>query len=741
MNAIDPFLAKRPTSAVSRINVSRRFVLTTLSAAGGLAVAISSSRLAKAAIAGAEPWGKAASTAGAEVNAWIFIEPDDSVTIRVAKSEMGQGAFTAMAMIVAEELACDWSKIKVEQASANRNARENQIYKSMATGGSGSVRRSREYLQQAGASARARLIEAAASRFGVASSECKAADGQVTHGASARSLGYGALAPDAAQIRLAQEPAIKTPEQYTLIGKSLARLDTPLKVNGAARFGIDVKIPGMLYAAVACCPVFGGNVKSFDGSAALARRGVRYVLPVPHGVAVVADRFWRAKEALAAVKIEWDYGAGAGTNSAGFARDYRAALDGPAATAKLTRDPAPALAAAGAKIIDALYEVPHLAHAPMEPLNATAHVQENRVDVWIGTQNADAALALAAVTAGVAREQVHVHNCYLGGGFGRRSINDELVQAITISRAVGAPVKVLWTREEDIRQDRYRPQAAIRFRGALGQDRRVAALDVRTAVGSILRSTGWGKVENGVESPAVEGLVNIPYAIDALKVDCILKNTHVPVMPWRSVGSSINAFVVESFMDELAAAAGVDPYHFRRELLAHRPDFVAVLDTIVAKSDWERPLPKGRGRGLAIHESFGTIVGEVAEVSVGARGEVKVERVVAGVDSGHVVNPLHVQMQIESGILYGLTAALFGEITVKDGRVEQGNFDTYRIARMADAPAIETHLVLSGDKKWGGIGEPGTPPIAPAVCNAIFAATGKRIRKLPIGNVDLSGHA
>ena len=734
MSSIDASFA-RP----ARMEISRRSVLAALSAAGGLAISVGSGRLAKAAIAGVEPWGKVAPATG-EVNAWIFIEPDDGVTIRVAKSEMGQGAFTAMAMIVAEELACDWSKIRVEQASANRNARENQVYKSMSTGGSGSVRRSREYLQQAGASARVRLVEAAARRFGVAPSECQAVDGKVTHGASGRNLGYGVLAADAAQIKLVQEPAIKTPEQYTLIGKSLARLDTPLKVNGTAKFGIDVKIPGMLYAAVAGCPVFGGNTKSFDGSAALSRRGVSHVLPVPHGVAVVADRFWRAKEALAAVKIEWDYGPGAGTDSVGFERDYRTALDGPAATAKLMGDPAPALGAVGNKVVEALYEVPHLAHAPMEPLNATVHVQENRVDVWMGTQSADAALALAAATAGMKPEQVHVHNCYLGGGFGRRSVNDELAQAVTISKAIGRPVKVLWTREEDIRQDRYRPQAAIRFRAALGDGGRIAAFDVRTAVGSILRSLGWGKVESGVESPAIEGLANIPYAIDALKVDCILKNTHVPVMPWRSVGSSINAFVVESFMDELAAAADEDPYRFRRRLLANRPEFLAVLDTIVRKSDWERPLPKGRARGLAIHESFGTIVGEVAEIAVSAKGEVKVERVVAGVDSGHVVNPLHVQMQIESGILYGLTAALFGEITIKDGRVEQGNFDTYRIARMADAPTIETHLVLSGGKKWGGIGEPGTPPIAPAVCNAIFAATGKRIRKLPIANVDLSGH-
>jgi isoquinoline 1-oxidoreductase beta subunit len=721
-------------------DLSRRLVLAGLSATGGLAIAVGATRLAKAAIIGAEPWDKAAPATGAEVNAWIFIEPDDTVTLRLSKSEMGQGVSTALPMLFAEELGCDWAKIKVEHASANRNLRENQVYKSMSTGGSSSVRRFREVFQQAGASARVRLIEAAAKQFQVAPSECAAADGKVTHKASGRSVNFGALAADAARITLAQEPAIKTPDQFTLVGRSMARLDTPLKVNGTARFGIDVKVPNMVFAAVAVCPVFGGKVKAFDAAQALKRRGVTHVLPVPNGVAVVADRFWRAKEALSDVKIDWDYGPGAGTDSEGFGRDYRAALDGAAVTAKSTGDLARGFAL-GSKALEATYEAPYLAHAPMEPLNATAHVQQDRVDVWMGTQNADAALQLAAKTAGVKAEQVYVHNCFLGGGFGRRSVNDELAQAVAISKAIGKPVKVLWTREEDMRHDRYRPQAAIRFKAALGADGRIAGFEARTAVGSITRSLGWGKAESGVEPAAVEGLANIPYAMDALKVDCVLKNTHVPVMFWRSVGSSINAFVVESFIDELASAAGEDSYRFRRKLLTGRPDFLAVLDTITERSDWGKPLPKGRARGLAIHESFGTIVGEVAEIAISPQGEVKVERVVAGVDCGHVVNPRHVEMQIESGILYGLTAALFGEITIKDGRVEQSNFDTYQIARMADAPKIETHLVLSGGTKWGGIGEPGTPPIAPAICNAIFAATGKRIRKLPVGNVDLSSHA
>ncbi|SDR26769.1 isoquinoline 1-oxidoreductase, beta subunit [Rhizobiales bacterium GAS113] len=741
MNAMNMSAKLLSSTRASTPELSRRrFVLAALSTAGGLALAVGPAGFSKAATIGSEPWDKSLPASGAEISAWIFIEPDDSVTLRLGKAEMGQGISTALPMLFAEELGCDFAKIKVEYASANRNLREKEVYHSLSTGGSSGVRRSREFVQQAGASARARLIAAAAKQLGVPDAECHAADGKVTHQASGRSLNFGALAAAAAQITLAREPAIKTPAEFGLVGKPMARLDTPLKVDGTAKFGIDVKVPGMVYAAVAACPVFGGSAKSFDGTAALQRRGVTHVLAVPNGVAVVADRFWRAKEALAEVKIDWDYGTGAGTDSASFERQYRAALDGEAVTAKASGDLAQAYAAGG-KVIEAVYEAPHLAHAPMEPLNATAHVQQDRIDVWMGTQNADAALLLAAKTAGMKPEQVFIHNCFLGGGFGRRAVNDELAQAVTISKAIGKPVKLLWTREEDMRHDRYRPQAAIRFRAALGPQGKIAAFEARTAVGSITRSLGWGKAESGVEGAAVEGLANIPYAMDALKVDCILKNTHVPVMFWRSVGSSINAFVVESFMDELAEAAGEDPYRFRRRLLAGNPEFLAVLDTIAEKSGWGKPLAKGRGRGIAIHESFGTIVGEVAEVAVSPKGEVKVERVVAGVDSGHVVNPRHVEMQIESGILYGLTAALFGEITIKDGRVEQSNFDTYQIARMADAPSIETHLVLSGGTKWGGIGEPGTPPIAPAISNAIYAATGRRIRKLPIGNVDLSGHA
>ena len=714
------------------IMLSRRSLIQAgLSAAGGLMIAAFAPEFAGATTIAGEPWSPETGKSPHEVNAFVVIDPDNSVTLRVAKSDMGQGVLTSMAMIVAEELECDFAKVKVEYASANRNLADNNVYRSMGTGGSSSVRRSRVFLQQAGASARARLIAAAAAKWGVDPAACVADGGFVRHQVSARSATFGELAADAAKVALAAEPAIKTPDQFKLIGEGLRRIDTPLKVTGAARFGIDTRLPGIAYATAANCPVFGGKLKSYDFSAISGRRGIIAAVPVTNGVAVVADNFWRAKEALNAMPIEWDFGPAASTDSAGFAAEYRAALDRPLADGGGHGDIAPAFANP-AKVVEAVYEVPYLAHAPMEPLNATAHWRPDRIDVWMGTQAPESALAFAAKAGGVDPSAVYVHNCFLGGGFGRRAINDELIQAVQVSKALKRPIKVIWTREQDIRSDRYRPQAALKMRAALREDGSPAGFDFRTAVGSITRSLGWGKAENGVEPQAIEGLVNCPYRADALKVGVQLKNTHVPVMFWRSVGSSQNAFAVESFIDECAHAAKRDPLEYRRGLLDGHPDFLAVLDALADKGDWGKPLRKGVGRGVAIHEAFGTIVGEIAEVAVNDRGEVKVERVVACVDCGHLVNPLTAAMQIESAVLYGLTAALFGEITIKEGRVEQGNFDSYPIARMADAPVIETHFVLSGGDKWGGLGEPGTPPIAPAIANAIFAVTGKRIRSLPL---------
>jgi isoquinoline 1-oxidoreductase subunit beta len=714
----------------------RQFIFTTLTAAGGLAIGIGPTQAAPIA---AEPWSPENADAN-EFNAWLVIEPDDTIIIRYPRSEMGQGSFTALPMLVAEELEVDWPKVKAEFASANRNLRQGFVYgKDMSSVGSHSVRFSHEQMQQVGASARVRLVLAAAKRWGVPESECEAKLSQVIHKPSGRSLGYGALAADAAKITPDREPAIKTPEQWTLVGTPKPRLDVPLKVNGTAAYGIDTKVPGMVYAAVNACPVPGGTVKSVDDHAARAMRGVLTVVKLDNAVVVVADRFWRAKKAAEALKVEWNLGAGAGTNSAQFAAAYRAALDGPMATARNDGNTDEAMQNA-AKRIEALYEVPYLAHAPMEPLNATVHYRPDRLDVWIGTQNALLTLTDAAKAAGLPPDKVFVHNCFCGGGFGRRSFNDEMVQAIGVSKAIGKPVKLIWTREQDIAHDRFRPQAAIRFKAAFAADGTPTALDIRTAVGSLLRSIGRSKVASGIEPMAVEGLANSPYAVPSTRVDCALKNTHIPVAFWRSVGSSQNAFAIESFIDEMAHAVGQDPYQFRRKLLVGRTDFIKVLDTLAEKSGWGERLPAGSGRGIAIHECYGSIVGAVAEVAVN-KSEVSVKRVITALDCGHAVNPLTVAEQLEGGAIWGLSAALFGKNTVDNGAIVETNFDSYPVVRMAQAPKIETYLVLSGGKKWGGVGEPGAAPIAPAVTNAIFAAIGKRIRQLPIRDADLSGGA
>ena len=718
-------------------NLSRRdFIISSVSAAGGLALGFAFPGAALARPLAASPWSNDAGAVANEVNAWIVIDPDETITIRIPHSEMGQGAATANPMLVAEELECDWTKVKGEFASPNRNIRENNVYKDQNTVGSRGVATSWQYLQQAGASARARLVQAAANRWNVAASECTAENGAVLHKASNRKFTYGQLAADAAKITLDKEPEIKKPDQFKLLGKPMPRLDTPVKVNGEAKFGIDAKVPNMAYAAIMSCPVVGGTVASVDESGLKGKRGIVKVVKLKDAVAVVADNTWRAMKGLDALKIEWNFGPAGNSDSAQFKKMYRDALNEPMIDARKDGDVAQALAASGGKIIEASYEVPHLAHAPMEPLNATVHLQDDRLDIWMGTQNALSTLQQGAKASGLKPEQVFAHNAYVGGGFGRRSNNDEMAHAVAIAKEVGRPVKLTWSREQDIRGDRYRPQAAAKFRAVLGPDGMPHALEAKVAVGSINRSQGR-PVDNGIEGQAVDGIVNSPYKIPNFYVGGVMKNTHLPVSFWRSVGGSQNCFFYESFIDELAHAAGKDPYQFRRAMV-DRKDFVGVLEKLHEASGWDTKLPRGKGRGIAVAENHGSVVGTVAEVTITNGDRIRVDRMVVAVDCYHVANPKIIEAQMQSGAMFGLTAVLYGENSVKDGQVQELNFDKYRIVRMAEAPMVEVHLVPSGGPKWGGIGECGTATIAPAVANAIFNATGKRVRELPLKNVKLS---
>lgn len=710
----------------------RQFVVSTLTAAGGFALGVGTTS-AEAASLSVRPWNDDTTRYPGEINAWVVIQPDDTVIVRYGRAEMGQGSFTALPQILAEELECDWAFVRPEYASANRNVRENKVYGSLSTGGSRAVRETGVIVQQAGASARERLIAAAAKRWNAPTAECEAAMSRITHKPSGRTFRFGELAAEAAAIKLDKEPALKHPDQYKLIGRRLERLDVPLKINGSAKYGIDLEVPGMVRAAVMKCPVFGGTLKSADESKIASRRGVIQVVKLKDAVAVVADRTWRAQAALKALPIEWEVGAAGTTNSAQFRKAYLDALDQKGEVARHDGNVDAALAKA-AKVIEATYDVPIIAHAPMEPLNAIAHVQADRVDVWVGTQNADQALAFAAQASGMKPENVYVHNTFSGGGFGRRLGPDEVAQAVAISKAAGKPVKLVWTREEEIRQGRYRTQAAIRFKAGFAADGTATALEIRNSAGA----ANPAGVKDGIDPQTLQGLINAAYQLPNYRVISMLKNTHVPLGPWRAPGHSQNAFFMESFIDEMAHASAKDPVQLRRELLAHRPDFQQVLDVLVEKGDWGTPLPAGRGRGIAITEAYDSIVGMIVEVTV-KNGQVKADRVVIACDCGTVVNPRGVETQLEGGMIYGLSAALFGNITIKDGRVEQGNFDTYPVVRFKDAPKTEVYISPTPGKRWGGVGEPGATVIQPAVTNAIFAATGRRLRSLPVAGQDLNG--
>ncbi|MFL5295925.1 MAG: molybdopterin cofactor-binding domain-containing protein [Phenylobacterium sp.] len=722
---------------LSKNGLSRRAVVVSgLSAAGGLmiGVPVASAAATQAAMPadGSNP--------AKELTAFLIIEPDNTVTVRVPHQEMGQGTSTALAMLVAEELACDWAKVRFEYASANRNARAGgKLYDSMQTVGSRGVRTSVPMMQQAGASARERLKLAAAERWKIDPAECSAASGKCLHKASNRSADYGSLAAAAAAVTLAAEPAIKTPDQYKLVGKWTPRLDTAVKLDGSAKFGLDAQIPGMVYAAVWSAPVYGGSVKSVDEAGLAGLRGIVGVVKLKDAVVVVADRYWRAKKGLDALKIEWDDGGYGGVDSASLAKGYREALERPMFTAEKKGEPDAAFSAGGAKLVEATYEAPFLSHSPMEPLNCTVALGADRADVWISTQGPMSVLQETAKATGLKPEQVYVHNHYVGGGFGRRGgATDELMQAIAVAKQVGKPVKLIWSREQDIRRDRYRPQAAVRFRAALDGKGQPQAFQARIAVPSLVRGGNGPQELQASEPMATECIQNSFYAFPTRDVGVVLKNSHVPVSFWRGVGSSQNGFFMESFMDELAHAAGEDPLRYRRALLTARPDALGVIDALAKHSDWGQPLPKGRGRGVAIIEAYGSVSGQVVEVSVTPDGKLTVDRVTCALDPYHVANPNTVAQQMEGAVVMGLTAALWGEITIKAGAPVESNFHQYRMAKMAETPKrIDVHLVPSGGAKWGGVGEPGIGPLAPALANAVFAATGKRIRALPLKNADL----
>ncbi len=666
-------------------------------------------------------------------NAWLRIDPNESVLVIVDRSEMGQGVTTALPMLVAEELDADWSKIRFEFAPAAKEY-VNPLFGMQGTGGSTSVRAGYTPLRKAGAAARDMLVTAAAQTWGVEKADCVAEKGAVVHARTKRRLTYGQLAAKAATLPVPQDVPLKEPKAWKILGTPVRRLDTPPKVDGSAEFGIDVRVPGLLVAVVARCPVPGGKVQSFDATKAKAVPGVRHAVQIASGVAVVGDGYWPAKQGRDALQVTWDEGPSAQVSSASISQLLAQRADDKAPTARHDGDPDAALASAASKV-SADYELPFLAHATMEPQNCTAHVRADGVDIWAPTQFQTGAQGLGAKIGGVPPEKVKVHTTYLGGGFGRRFELDFIQEALETSKAVGVPVKVVWSREDDVQHDQYRPACFHRLRAGLDASGQPVAWAHAFAAPSIMvRVFGPGVIKNGIDEETVEAAVGMPYAVPNVQVNYALTDLGIPVGFWRSVNNTFNGFVVESFIDELAAQAKQDPVEYRRRLLTKAPRHLGVLTLAAEKAKWGTPLPAGRARGVAVCKAFESYVAEVAEVSVGSDGQPRVHRVVCAVDCGPVVNPSIVAAQMESAIVYGLTAALWGEITIENGRTKQSNFHDYRMLRLAEMPVVEVHIVPSSDAQ-GGVGEPGTPPIAPAVCNALFALTGKRIRKLPIGKL------
>jgi isoquinoline 1-oxidoreductase subunit beta len=715
----------------------RAFVIGTAAVGTGLAIGLD--------IPFGGPTVVRAADGAPEVNAWVVVRPDDTVVIRIARSEMGQGTLTGLAQLVAEELECDWSKVTTEFPTPGQNVARKRAWGDFSTGGSRGIRTSHEYVRQGGATARMMLIQAAANAWKVRASECSAASSVITHTPSGRTTTYGKVVEAAARLEPPAEVKLKDPKDWKLIGKGVKRLDTVDKTNGKMTYGIDVKLPGMLNAAIKACPVFGGKLKSFDEAKITGMKGVKKVVKVgDNAVAVVADTWWHAKTALEALPIVWDEGENAKVSSASIAKWLDEGLDDsqPAFVGNQNGDAKAALAGAARKI-EAVYNYPYQNHAAMEPLNATALYTEDKCEVWCGTQNGEAAFAATLEVSGLPADKCDVHKQMLGGGFGRRGQTDYVRQAVAIAKQMpGTPIKLLWSREEDMQHGTYHPITHCKLVGAFDADNNLTALQLRLSGQSIQFALRPAALVNGMDPGAFTGLAAsgdaaIGYSVPNLLIQHAMRNPHVPPGFWRGVNVNHTALYLECFMDELAHAAGQDPLAFRRKLMGNHPKHLAVLNAVAEKIGWDKPAPKDVFRGIAQCMSYNSYVAAATEISVADGNKIKVHRIVAATDPGYAVNPAQIERQIAGSFVFGLTGLVYGGCTVKDGYIEQTNFDTYNSMRINEMPKVESIVMPSGGF-WGGVGEPTICVAAPAVLNAYFAATGKRLRSVPLRDQNIT---
>ncbi len=723
-----------------RVNISRReFLIRTTATGAGFSLGLYLPLAGSALAAGSESSGPVP-----EVNAWVVIEPDDTVVIRIARSEMGQGTLTGLAQLVAEELECDWAKVTTEYPTPGQSLARGRVWGSFSTGGSQGIRGSHSYVRKGGAVAREMLIEAAAEGWGVPASECSAAASVITHGPTGRTTTYGQVAAVAAGLFPPEQVELKDPKDWKLIGQPVKRLDTADKLTGKQVFAADLQLPGMLNAAIRACPVFGGKLAAYDEAKVHGMPGVHKVVRVGEdAVAVVADTWWQAKTALDALPVTWDKGANAAVSSASIDVMLEEGLAAEDAFVGNRVGDAKAALRGAVKTVEATYGYPYQNHATMEPMNATARWTAERCEVWCPTQNGEAALQAAAEAAGLPAGQCEVYKIHLGGGFGRRgAFHDFVKQAVAIAKQLpGTPVKLLWTREEDMQHGAYHPITKARLIGGLDANGDLTGLHVRISGQSILASVNPAWMQNGVDMFTFQGLLPegdhaISYTVPNLLVEHAMRNPPVPPGFWRGVNVNQNAIYLECFLDELAHAAGRDPLQFRRKLMANHPKSLAVLDAVAERAGWGRPAPAGVHRGLAVCKAFASHVAACAEVSVDDGGRLKIHRIVAATDPGYAVNPQQIEAQVEGSFVFGLSALLYGGCTIEGGSVEQRNFDTYRSMLIGEMPEVEVIIMPSGGF-WGGIGEPTIAVAAPAVLNAVFAATGRRIRQIPLKDVDL----